>query len=456
MAKVKFNEITKQFGTNKPAVSNLNLEITDKEFMVLVGPSGCGKTTTLRMLAGLETPTTGTITVDDDDITRLPPKDRDIAMVFQSYALYPHMTVRDNLAFGLKNLTLSTPQKVIVSLLKLLAYTLLFSVFYAFGYILDSFILRSPGVVFFSAITLSFVIAWIVYPELRKNIEYFVLKFSIGIPGIHDYINQLEEIETRVKQTAEILEIEELLNRKPKQLSGGQRQRVAVGRAIIRDPKVFLMDEPLSNLDAKLRNSTRAELAELQSKLQTTTLYVTHDQVEAMTLGHRIAVMNKGVIEQLGTPSEVYNKPRTAFVAGFIGAPPTNLVKGELTKQGKQLLIRVNEGSFIKIPSDYPNPDLLENHIGNEVIIGFRPEQVEILSIKDSNSITGTVTFTESIGSSTIIFVNLFGSEVRLSEIGHKPRKIGSEIHFRFSGAQTHLFDEKSGISLENHDFSVH
>jgi len=250
MASVTFEQVTKLFDKT-PAVSDFSLEIGDGEFMVLVGPSGCGKSTALRMLAGLEEVTKGRIMIDDRVVNNVAPASRDIAMVFQSYALYPHMTVYDNLAFGLRN---------------------------------------------------------------------------TGVPK--------REIDDRVRRAAEILQMEDLVKRKPKQLSGGQRQRVALGRAIVREPKAFLMDEPLSNLDAKLRVETRAEILKLQDRLGTTTIYVTHDQVEAMTMGDRIAVMNAGLLQQVGTPEEVYTNPRNVFVAGFIGSPAMNLVPAPLVDAG--------------------------------------------------------------------------------------------------------------------------
>ena len=265
MASVTYDHITKEFG-NVIAVNDLNLQIEDKEFLVFVGPSGCGKTTALRMLAGLEEITKGQIKIADRVVNDVPPKDRDIAMVFQSYALYPHMTVYDNLAFGLK---------------------------------------------------------------LRKTPK--------------------EEIKRRVQEAADILGIGELLTRKPRQLSGGQRQRVAVGRAIVREPKVFLFDEPLSNLDAKLRIAMRSEITKLHQRLGTTFIYVTHDQMEAMTMASRIAVINKGVLLQLDTPQTLYDHPDNMFVAGFIGAPAMNFFKAKLRKEGSNLIVET--GSF-----NIPNP----------------------------------------------------------------------------------------------------
>src|SRR5512136_1190011 len=263
MASVTYDHITKEFG-EVVAVNDLNLNIADKEFIVLVGPSGCGKTTALRMLAGLEEITKGEVKIGDRIVNDVPPKDRDIAMVFQSYALYPHMTVYDNMAFGLK---------------------------------------------------------------LRKTPK--------------------QEIKRRVQEAAEILGIQEMLTRKPRQLSGGQRQRVALGRAIVREPKVFLFDEPLSNLDAKLRIAMRSEITKLHQRLQTTFIYVTHDQIEAMTMASRIAVINKGILQQMDTPQTLYDRPDNMFVAGFMGSPAMNFFKGKLRKEDGQLFV---EGGAFKVP----------------------------------------------------------------------------------------------------------
>jgi multiple sugar transport system ATP-binding protein len=292
MATVTFDHVYKRFG-EVTAVNDLNLEIQDEEFLVLVGPSGCGKTTALRMIAGLEEVSAGTLKIGDRVVNDLAPKDRDVAMVFQSYALYPHMSVFDNLAFGLK---------------------------------------------------------------LRK------------VPKA--------EIKKRVEEAAATIELTNLLDRKPKQLSGGQRQRVALGRAIVREPAVFLMDEPLSNLDAKLRVQTRAELARLHQRLRTTTVYVTHDQVEAMTMGDRIAVMNFGVLQQVGAPQDLYGQPVNKFVAGFIGSPAMNFINVKPRKEGGQT--RLFSGDL-----ELPVPDSLKNAVDGgaaELTAGFRPEHFQIVN----------------------------------------------------------------------------
>jgi multiple sugar transport system ATP-binding protein len=290
MARVTLKDVRKVFDKDVVAVDDVNIEIQDREFVVLVGPSGCGKSTTLRMVAGLEEMTSGEIYIDGKLVNDIPPKDRDIAMVFQNYALYPHMTVYQNMAFGLK--------------------------------------LRK-------------------YPK--------------------------EEIETRVRDAAQILGIQQLLERKPKALSGGERQRVAVGRAIVRKPKVFLFDEPLSNLDAKLRVQMRTEISKLHRSLEATMIYVTHDQVEAMTMGDRIVVMKDGRIQQTDTPLNLYNRPVNQFVAGFIGSPSMNFVQGTLVADGGGILF--DEGN-LRLPLPKEHHDALKNHIGKEVILGIRPEDI--------------------------------------------------------------------------------
>ncbi|MCX6035647.1 MAG: sn-glycerol-3-phosphate ABC transporter ATP-binding protein UgpC, partial [Chloroflexi bacterium] len=289
MANVTYEHVTKEFGSVK-AVNDLSLQIDDKEFLVFVGPSGCGKTTALRMLAGLEEITTGQIKIADRVVNDVPPKDRDIAMVFQSYALYPHMTVYDNLAFGLK---------------------------------------------------------------LRKTPK--------------------EEIKRRVQEAADILGIGDLLTRKPRQFSGGQRQRVAVGRAIVREPKVFLFDEPLSNLDAKLRIAMRSEITKLHHRLGTTFIYVTHDQMEAMTMASRIAVINKGLLLQLDTPQTLYDHPDNMFVAGFIGAPAMNFFKAKLRKEDSQLII---ETASFNIPIPPERMKAFQNYVDRPIVFGIRPEDI--------------------------------------------------------------------------------
>ncbi|SMB97284.1 carbohydrate ABC transporter ATP-binding protein, CUT1 family [Thermanaeromonas toyohensis ToBE] len=377
MAGVRLEGVSKVFG-NITAVAKMDLDIKDGEFLVLVGPSGCGKTTTLRMVAGLETPTEGEIYIGERRVTHLEPKDRDIAMVFQNYALYPHMKVYDNMAFGLR---------------------------------------------------------------LRR------------VPR--------EEIDRRVKEAAEMLGIAGLLDRYPKELSGGQRQRVALGRAIVRHPQVFLMDEPLSNLDAKLRVQTRAELIKLHQRLKTTVIYVTHDQVEAMTMGTRIVVMKDGVVQQVGTPQEIYNRPGNMFVAGFIGSPPMNFIKGILEQVDGKLFFK-GKGitfnlSFVKLG------ELPDN---KEIILGVRPEH---LTLHQEESTTASVAFgyyipcivevVEHIGAEAIIHAKTRGGEelvIRYTGENKIP-KMGEMIKVRPQG-NLHLFEMASSqcILSEKWDFPTH
>jgi multiple sugar transport system ATP-binding protein len=324
MGSVTYDRVSKKFD-DVSALNNLVLNIQDGEFLVLVGPSGCGKSTALRCLAGLEEVTSGDIRISERSVTHVEPKDRDIAMVFQNYALYPHMNVRDNLSFGLK---------------------------------------------------------------LRKTPK--------------------DEIKRRIQEASEILGIGELLDRQPRQLSGGQRQRVALGRAIVREPQVFLMDEPLSNLDAKLRVQTRAELTQLQNRLKTTTLYVTHDQVEAMTMGDRIAVMNFGVLQQLDTPQNLYDNPANLFVATFIGSPAMNVFSAEAVANNGTVRV-VADGIDLTVPES--RSKRLQNHINKKVFVGIRPESFSLVQGEEGqnrNQIDGRrvnleVTLVEPLGSDTLV-----------------------------------------------------
>jgi multiple sugar transport system ATP-binding protein len=362
MATVTFDHVTKKYG-DVTAVHDFNLEIADGEFMVLVGPSGCGKTTNLRMIAGLEEITSGALRIGDRVVNDVPPKDRDIAMVFQSYALYPHMTVRDNLAFGLK---------------------------------------------------------------LRK------------VPK--------PDIEKRVQEAAGILSLEKLLARKPKELSGGQRQRVALGRAIVREPAVFLMDEPLSNLDAKLRVQTRAEIARLHQRLKTTTVYVTHDQVEAMTMGQRIAVMSEGLLQQVGTPQQLYDHPINRFVAGFIGSPAMNFVEASLDGAGEGAKL-TTEGINVPLPARFR--EAVGATSGRKLVVGFRPEHIEI-----GEAATGAIGFranadvVEYLGNEELLHVNVGGRDVvAIVESSHRV-KPGDVLELHVAHDKVHMFDSESGDSL--------
>lgn len=354
MAVIQFKNITKYFDSTK-VIENLNLEVQNGEFLVLVGPSGCGKSTTLRLLAGLEELTSGEIFIDGKVVNNIAPKDRDISMVFQNYALYPHMTVYDNMAFGLK---------------------------------------------------------------LRKY--------------------KKEEVVKMVKETADILELQELLARKPKQLSGGQSQRVALGRSIVRKPKVFLFDEPLSNLDAKLRAQMRTEIKKLHARLKTTMIYVTHDQVEAMTMGDRIVVMNDGVIHQIGTPIEVYNNPNDLFVAGFIGSPAINLIEMSLSEKN----VLKSKGNEFTL--DIPN--LIVNKLKKlglkKVIIGIRPEDIYLEKREFcSNAIKATIDVLEPLGNETLLYVDIKNIRLICRETGFIRAKHGDTISIYFNMKRVKYFN---------------
>ena len=363
MATVTFENVNKLYGDFQ-AVKDLNLEIGDGEFMVLVGPSGCGKTTSLRMIAGLEEITSGTLRIGDRVVNDVPPKDRDIAMVFQSYALYPHMSVRENLAFGLK---------------------------------------------------------------LRK------------VPKA--------EIERRVNETAETIQLGKLLDRKPKELSGGQRQRVALGRAIVREPAVFLMDEPLSNLDAKLRVQTRAEIARLHQRLKTTIVYVTHDQVEAMTMGSRIAVMNDGVMQQVGAPQVLYDTPINRFVAGFIGSPSMNFTEVRMEGSGDGARLVGPADWSIPLPSRYR--EAATPKAGRTLVAGFRPEHLDIGEASSGvGSFQARADVVEYLGNEELLHVNAAGQDVvAIVDSSHRVRP-GDIVNLVLPLDKLHLFDGESGLTL--------
>jgi multiple sugar transport system ATP-binding protein len=355
MAEVKLKGVKKAYGP-VTVIPHLDLDIEDHEFMVLVGPSGCGKSTALRMIAGLEEITDGTIEIAGRVVNDVPPKDRDIAMVFQSYALYPHMTVRENLQFGLKIRKMPKP-----------------------------------------------------------------------------------EMDRRVDEAAKILGIQEFLDRKPRQLSGGQRQRVAVGRAIVRNPKVFLFDEPLSNLDAKLRVQMRAEISRLQKSLQTTTVYVTHDQIEAMTMGDRIAVMSKGELQQVGTPLEVYEQPSNLFVASFIGTPPMNFVPATLTDGGTAIA-----ASGFKMPVPEAFRAAATGQDGRKVVLGIRPENVREAARDGGNAtvpVTAKVEFVEPLGHEVIVHGRV-GDDLLVAKVDpHRSPQLDSQISLVIEAQACHLFD---------------
>jgi multiple sugar transport system ATP-binding protein len=358
VASVVFRNVTKRFG-DVEAVSNLNLEIADKEFLVLVGPSGCGKSTSLRMLAGLEEITEGEILIGDRVVNNIAPKDRDIAMVFQSYALYPHMTVYDNMAFGLR---------------------------------------------------------------LRKTPK--------------------QVIDERVRKAAAELGIESLLDRRPRQLSGGQRQRVAVGRAIVREPAVFLMDEPLSNLDAKLRVEARAFIQKLHQQLGTTFIYVTHDQVEAMTMGTRIAVLNAGVLQQLDTPSNLYRYPKNRFVAGFIGSPAMNFFDGTLKAEDSKLT--VDAGIFkVDVPEEYN--ERFKDYVGKSVVFGVRPEDVHDPDYQPPDTrtsiVNANVDVVEQMGNEMIVYFECEGKTFLGRLDPRTQARVGMKMGTAFNMSNMHLFD---------------
>ena len=364
MASLSLKNIYKKYDKGFCAVTDFNLEVADKEFVVFVGPSGCGKSTTLRMIAGLEDITEGEFYIGDRLVNDVEPKDRDIAMVFQSYALYPHMTVFDNMAFALK---------------------------------------------------------------LRK------------VPK--------EEIKAKVEEAAKILGLEELLDRKPKALSGGQRQRVALGRAIVRSPKVFLMDEPLSNLDAKLRSNMRAEIIKIHNTLGATTIYVTHDQTEAMTMADRIVVMKKGVVQQVGSPKDIYDHPENLFVAGFIGAPTMNFMRGKVAEGN----FVTKGGGEIEIPVGYYER-LKELGEGKEVVLGIRPENISndplVLETYSHAKITSKVIVAELLGSEYIVHTDLNGESIKAIVHSRQNIKMGDELTFALDMNRAHFFDVDTELSI--------
>jgi multiple sugar transport system ATP-binding protein len=365
MASVTYDNVTKRFG-DVVAVSNFDIQVADKEFLVFVGPSGCGKTTSLRLLAGLEEITEGNIYIGDRLVNDVPPKDRDIAMVFQSYALYPHMSVYDNMAFGLK---------------------------------------------------------------LRKTPK--------------------KEIDRRVHEAANILGIEQLLERKPKQLSGGQRQRVAVGRAIVREPYVFLMDEPLSNLDAKLRVQARAEISKLHQRLGTTFIYVTHDQVEAMTMGTRIAVMKDGILQQVDSPQVLYDTPVNIFVAGFIGSPAMNFLDAKLVERDGEVAVECKD-FLLEVPDD--KADTYRQHLGKDVLFGIRPEDTHDPEYAPpgikSSMVEAKVDVTELMGNEVIVYLVTEGTEFLGRFDPRTGARVGNTVPVAFNMDRMHVFDKQTEMAI--------
>ena len=371
MSSLNLKGITKKYAGGVTAVSDFNLDIADKEFIVLVGPSGCGKSTTLRMIAGLEDISEGELYIDDKIVNEVAPKDRDIAMVFQNYALYPHMSVYDNMAFGLK---------------------------------------------------------------LKKMPK--------------------DEIKKRVEEAARILDIAHLLDRKPKALSGGQRQRVALGRAIVREPKVFLMDEPLSNLDAKLRGQMRAEISKLHKRLATTFIYVTHDQIEAMTMGSRIVVMKDGFIQQIDSPQALYDHPVNMFVAGFIGSPPMNFLEAEIIKDGAfGYSIKVGE-DVLEIPEEQIKKFNAEEYVGKKVMFGIRPEDIYDLEndidVTPNCKLHAHVEIAELMGAETHLHVTVNGARFIARVSPKNKNKQGDDLDLYLNGNKIYLFDKETELAILN------
>jgi multiple sugar transport system ATP-binding protein len=363
MASLSLQHICKKYPNGFEAVKDFNLEIEDKEFIIFVGPSGCGKSTTLRMVAGLEEISSGTLKIGDKVMNDVEPKDRDIAMVFQNYALYPHMTVYDNMAFGLK---------------------------------------------------------------LRK------------VPK--------DEIDKAVREAAKILDLDKLLDRKPKALSGGQRQRVAMGRAIVRNPKVFLMDEPLSNLDAKLRVQMRIEISKIHQRLGATIIYVTHDQTEAMTLGTRIVVMKDGIVQQVDTPQNLYRNPGNLFVAGFMGSPQMNFLDAQIAEKGGNVIAKV--GSYeLTVPAEKAKALKAGGYVGKTVVLGIRPEDV---SDTADGAISSTVKVYELLGAEVFLYFDVNGTQVTARVNPSTTAKTGDAIKVDFDMSKSHFFDKETELVICN------
>ena len=371
MASLSLKNVCKVYPNGFVAVKDFNLEIADQEFIIFVGPSGCGKSTTLRMIAGLEEISSGELWIGDKMVNDVEPKDRDIAMVFQNYALYPHMSVYDNMAFGLK---------------------------------------------------------------LRK------------VPKA--------EIDKAVHEAAKILDIEHLLDRKPKALSGGQRQRVAMGRAIVRSPKVFLMDEPLSNLDAKLRVQMRVEISKLHQRLQTTIIYVTHDQTEAMTLGTRIVVLKDGIIQQVDTPQNLYNTPNNIFVAGFIGSPQMNLIDAEVKANGSQVDLVLSDTVTITLPAEKSKKLIDGNYVGKTVVVGIRPEDVkddpEFIAAHADSKFVSTIRVYELLGAEVYLYFDLAEFPITARVDSRTTARPGDTVKFAFDVEKIHVFDKETEQVITN------
>ena len=371
MASLSLSHINKTYPNGFQAVKDFNLEIEDKEFIIFVGPSGCGKSTTLRMIAGLEEISGGTLKIGDKVMNDVEPKDRDIAMVFQNYALYPHMTVYDNMAFGLK---------------------------------------------------------------LRK------------VPK--------DQIDKAVREAARILDLDKLLDRKPKALSGGQRQRVAMGRAIVRNPKVFLMDEPLSNLDAKLRVQMRIEISKIHQRLGATIIYVTHDQTEAMTLGTRIVVMKDGVVQQVDTPQNLYQKPGNLFVAGFMGSPQMNFLDAVISEKGGNVIATIGGEHEIIVPAAKAKVLKDKGYVGKKVVLGIRPEDIHdsqmFLETSPSKPMNCVVKVYELLGAEVFLYFDVDGTQVTARVDPRTTAKTGDPIRFAFDMEKAHFFDKETELTITN------
>ena len=371
MASLSLSHINKTYPNGFQAVKDFNLEIEDKEFIIFVGPSGCGKSTTLRMIAGLEEISGGTLKIGDKVMNDVEPKDRDIAMVFQNYALYPHMTVYDNMAFGLK---------------------------------------------------------------LRK------------VPK--------DQIDKAVREAARILDLDKLLDRKPKALSGGQRQRVAMGRAIVRNPKVFLMDEPLSNLDAKLRVQMRIEISKIHQRLGATIIYVTHDQTEAMTLGTRIVVMKDGVVQQVDTPQNLYQKPGNLFVAGFRGSPQMNFLDAVISEKGGNVIATIGGEHEVIVPAAKAKVLKDKGYVGKKVVLGIRPEDIHdsqmFLETSPSKPMNSVVKVYELLGAEVFLYFDVDGTQVTARVDPRTTAKTGDPIRFAFDMEKAHFFDKETELTITN------
>jgi len=371
MASIELKNIQKKYPNGFHAVRDFNLSIKDKEFIIFVGPSGCGKSTTLRMVAGLEDISGGDLLIDGKRMNDVEPKDRDIAMVFQNYALYPHMTVYDNMAFGLK---------------------------------------------------------------LRKQPK--------------------DVIDKKVREAAEILDLSKLLDRKPKALSGGQRQRVAMGRAIVREPKVFLMDEPLSNLDAKLRVQMRIEISKLHERLGATIIYVTHDQTEAMTLGTRIVVMKDGVVQQIDTPQNLYNAPGNLFVAGFIGSPQMNFIDAKIKEENGSVFATINGNNDVLVPADKAKALKDKGYIGKTVVFGIRPENIsddpEFIAKSSQACFEAKIRVYELLGAEVFLYFDYADTQITARVDPRTTAKMGDTVKFAFDMTKSHFFDKETELTITN------